>query len=114
MLTVHVRRAEEKGRGWDKWEGGEEKGEGRRGKEERYLCLWVHSLILCTHTKSDGVELLSKAAPGSIARDSAGDIGRLKHDGLDRKLGRASRKKRGLSQGRKNKKKLVMGRHNAV
>lgn len=97
MLIVYVRRAEEKGRVWDKWEGGEEKGEGRRGKEERYLCFWVYSFILCIYIKLDGVELFFKVVLGSIVRDSVGDIGRLKYDGLDRKLGRVFRKKRGLS-----------------
>lgn len=33
---------------------GEEKEVGRRREEEeRYLWPWVHSLILCTHTKSE-------------------------------------------------------------
>lgn len=31
---------------------GREKGVGRREEEVRYLWPWVHSLILCTHTKS--------------------------------------------------------------
>lgn len=95
--------------------GGErEKGVGRRDEEERCLWPWTHSLILCTHTKSDGVESLSRAAPGVTARDGVEDIGRLKHDVLDRKLEKASRKRRSLSQDRKNKKELVTGRHNAV